>query len=1012
MQEDIREDILSEKERFAGKESIGLENVGLENTKQNIGQESIEQNSGQINNLVSVEKSSVESIEELNDRGFGQESSEQSLEQKLVGQKLTPLMQQYFKIRVKYPDILLMFQVGDFYEMFFEDAKKASAFLGIALTKRGTFDGKPIPLCGVPVHTMEHHLGKLVRAGFKVGVCDQLEEAVPGKVVERGITRVFTPGTIVDSKLLDEKSASYLFSFFPAEDKLGLLFGELLTAQLYATVLPIAANKALESELIRFFPDEILLPNNKNGRAYQSTFKSMGYFTTLENLDLENNDYLEDMHKWIGAQFDKNIVENLENSKPVLYALYNFYNYVNKNQVGAIEHFKSVNFYEPDDFLILDPATQKNLELIKNNQDASRKNSLFSVLDRAVTSMGSRTIKKWLLRPLVNKEAIELRLDAVQTMVKEVDVAQKVRESLSSISDIERVVGRIALRKAQVQDYVQLHGALCFVPDLRDALMQVPETMLLKIIASNFGDFSGIKNLIENSINTDETQDFIIKFGYDKKLDELRELVFNSNNKILELEEKEKKETGIASLKIGYNRVSGYYIEITKTNLHLVPSHYTRESTLSNRERFTCRELRDMQDGIVRAKSQIAQVENEIFESIKNKVRNHVQELRKFANALATLDALLSFSNVAYEQNYCRPVFNLLEKGNTGNANNYGQLISSEFCTGDILVKAGRHPVVEIVEDIDFVANDIVLNKSQSLWIITGPNMGGKSTFLRQTALISIMAQCGSFVPAQSACLSILDRVFTRIGSGDNLAGGKSTFLVEMEETALICNQATKNSLVILDEVGRGTSTYDGFAIAKAVVEYIYKKVGAKCLFATHYHELCDLQEVFPGIASYYAASKKHKDGIIFLYKMVKGVADGSFGIEVAKLADLPISLIKRAEEILHDLHNHAANSDKAFQQGLFGCAMPDAKSGELLASSGNQKFEHQKFENEKLEYEKLIKQNYDLERQLRDLSTKINEGERVIESLKSLDFDELSPKRALDFLWEMKKSVYENTKN
>jgi DNA mismatch repair protein MutS len=768
-------------------------------------------------------------------------------------QKLTPLMQQYFNIRETYNDQLLMFQVGDFYELFFDDAKKASACLGIALTKRGTFDGKPIPLCGVPVHTLDHHLAKLVRAGFKVAVCNQLHEAVPGKFVERGVTQVFTPGTITDSRLLDEKSASYLFSFFPTENSMGLLFGELLTAQLFATVLPSGNNKLLESEIGRFFPDEILMPNNKLGKSFQSFFKAMGYFTTLELLDLENQDYTKNLDNWVSGQFDKNVVENLNSNKSLLYALYNFYNYVNKNQVGAIEHFRALHFYEPDDFLILDPSCQKNLELLKNNQDGGRKNTLFSIMDKACTSMGSRMVKKWISRPLVKKEPIEQRLDAVQVLLKDVTLAQKVKEILVQIGDVERIVGRVALRRATVSDYIALSQALMIVPDLKEVLVNCENILLLKVIISYLGDFNKIYNLLVASINTDQSKDWIIKTGFDQKLDNLRELVFDSNNKILQLEEKEKRETGIQSLKVGYNRVSGYYIEITKTNLHLVPAHYTRESTLSNRERYTCRELRDMQDEIIRAKSQITQVETEVFETIKREVYSCVVDLRKLASALANLDALLSFSSLAYDYGYVRPVF--------GASESICDSISDNIVSGDIFIEAGRHPVVEICENVNFIPNDVILNSEQSLWIITGPNMGGKSTFLRQAALICIMAQCGSFVPAKSANLSILDRVFTRIGSGDNLAGGKSTFLVEMEETALICKQATKNSLVILDEVGRGTSTYDGFAIAKAVVEYIHTKIGAKCLFATHYHELNALGETFPAIASYHAASKNIKMG-------------------------------------------------------------------------------------------------------------------------------------------------------
>ncbi|MFC1842522.1 DNA mismatch repair protein MutS [Candidatus Dependentiae bacterium] len=899
-------------------------------------------------------------------------------------QKLTPLMQQYFKIREEYRGAILLFQVGDFYEMFFDDAKKASAFLGIALTKRGTLNGEPIPLCGVPLHALDHHLTKLVKGGFKVAICDQLEEATPGKVVERGVTRVLTPGTLTDSNLLDDKSASYLFSFFPTEDRWGLLFGELLTAQLFATILPTSYNKSLETELVRFFPDEILLPHTKLGKSFQSVFKKLGYFTSLEHLDIANKDYTKSIDSWILGQFSKNIVENLNENNALLYALYNFYAYVSKNQAGALEHFRALHFYEPDDFLVLDPSTRKNLELVKNNQDGSRRNTLFALMDKASTSMGSRMVKKWLSRPLVKKEAITQRLDVVERLVQDISFNQKIREFLVQIGDIERIIGRIALRRGLLNDYIVLTRALEIIPELKEILVVCEDTVLLKVICSYIGDFSKIHGLLSSSINSDSSKDWIIKAGFDNKLDELRELVFNSNNKIVELEQKEQKETGINSLKIRYNKVHGYFVEVTKANMHLVPERYKRQQTLANRERYTCRELRDLQDEIVRAKSQIERVEKEVFETIKNEVYSTVVDLRKLAHALAHLDALLSLANCAYDYGYTRPVFNQKR---------------------EIIINQGCHPVVQMNEYINFIPNDTVLNDKQSLWIVTGPNMGGKSTFLRQVALICIMAQCGSFVPAKAVSLSILDRVFTRIGSGDNLAGGKSTFLVEMEETALICKQATDKSLVILDEVGRGTSTYDGFAIAKAVVEYIHTKIGAKCLFATHYHELNALKDIYPAIESYYASSKKHKDGILFLYKIVKGVADGSFGLEVAKLADLPKSLIMRAKNVLKGLEEHKVLSSSFDSRKKLIVSSDPCKDSESCGARQDYRGAMADLERQK---EVALSQNVDLEEQIEDLQKRLQalrDIEKIAKKLGNIDYNELSPKKAFDLLWEFKEN-------
>jgi len=858
--------------------------------------------------------------------------------------RLTPLMQQFFQIRKEHSDTLLFFQVGDFYELFFEDAQKASSFLGIALTKRGTLDGKPIPLCGVPVHALDHYLSKLVRGGFKVAICDQLEEATPGKVVRRGVTQVLTPGTLTSSELLDEKAASYLFSFFPMQNQWGLLFGELLTAQLFATVLPRKSDKLLESELARFFPDEILLPQTKLGKPFQSMFKRMGYFTTLSQLQVEDKEQASKLDDWFVKQkFKKQTLKTITEHASLRYAIHNFYYYVLKNQSSALEQFNAIHFYQPDDFLMLDPATQRNLELVKNSVDGGRKRTLFSVVDKAVTAMGSRMIRKWLIRPLVKKKAIEQRHDVVQCMVEHVVSTQKLQELLEQIGDIERIIGRIALGRGTHHDFLGLKRALSDFPRLQQFLFSELSTMLLQHIAQRIGNFQELYALLENALNEDFSKDWIIKQGFDLQLDSLRMLVGSGNKKMLELEQKEKESTGINSLKVRYNKVHGYYIEVTKPNAHLVPERYKRQQTLVGRERFTTEELRALQNEMVQASGDSAIAEKELFEKIKLIVLSSISGLRKAAHALAHLDALYGFALSAYDAGYIRPVIHE---------------------NRDIIIKQGRHPVVEQTVDSAFIPNDVVLTDSQSLWIITGPNMGGKSTFLRQVALISVMAQSGSFIPAQSAQLPILDRVFTRIGSGDNLAGGKSTFLVEMEETALICTQATKNSLVILDEVGRGTSTFDGLAIAQAVVEYIFTDVQARCLFATHYHELTTLKDRLDGIESFYAASKKTSKGILFLYKIIKGVADGSFGLEVAKLAQLPNQLIQRADSILHGLTNG-------------GHIVPAVQTSQSEC--------HEK------EVEVLV------------LRSELEQAIQKLEKLKNIDYDNLSPKKAFDLLWDLK---------
>ena len=848
--------------------------------------------------------------------------------------KCTPLMQQYFALKKQHEDAFLLFQVGDFYELFFEDAQKAALFLGITLTKRGTMDGNPIPLCGVPVHTLDHYLTKLIRGGFKVALCDQLEAAQPGKMVDRGVTRVFTPGTLVETALLNEKSASYLFTFLPLEHEWGLLFGELLTAQLFATTIPINSERALESELARFFPDEIVLPHNKLGKQFQTYFKRLGYATTFVGQD----DTLPAYDQSAYASYAPHVAQYVSKHESLGLALRTFYAYLNKTQSTTVPHFSSLHVYKPEDFLVLDSATQHNLELVKNSTDGSAKYTLFSVIDRAVTAMGSRMIRKWLLRPLLEKEAIEQRQDVVEHCVNDVFFTQQLAEQLREVGDIERIIGRIAFGRSPISDYRTLVHALGRIPHIKQ-LIAGKTSVLLKLAHSALLNFTDLQALLEAALNDDNEQEYIIKKGFDAQLDKMRILVNQSNERILALEKHEQEKTGIGSLKVRYNAVHGYYIEVTKTHLNAVPGHYKRQQTLVGRERFITPELQELQHEIFKARNEIDQREKELFESVKATVYQHVSALRKTAYALAQLDALLGLAHCALDNGYIKPLFS---EGR------------------DIHIQAGRHPVIEQQVTAGFIANDTQLDDDHSLWIITGPNMGGKSTYLRQVALICIMGQIGSFVPARSAQLALLDRVFTRIGSGDNLAGGKSTFLVEMEETAAICTYATERSLVILDEVGRGTSTFDGLALAQAIVEYIHAQVKARCLFATHYHELALLKDTYPGIVSYYAASKKTAHGIVFLYVMVAGIADGSFGIEVAKLAQVPLEIIARAETILQQLEQ---KQDTSYVPA----------------------------ENDTIQI--IPQETYDQHNAAL---------QSMYDQLKAIDYENLSPKQAFDILWKL----------
>lgn len=867
-------------------------------------------------------------------------------------QGLTPLMQQYFDLRRQFDDAILLFQVGDFYELFFDDAQKVSSFLGIALTKRGTFQGQPIPLCGFPVHVLDHYVAKLVRGGFKVALCQQLEQAVAGKMVPRGVTQVFTPGTLTSETLLDAKSASYLFAFFPMKDSWGLLFSELLSSQLHATVVPIGGERSLETELYRFLPDEVLLQAQAAGTGkFEDFFKQRGFFTTRHKIDSEQEN-LEIVENWCQQQFSQSSYDQLHQSPALTHALSLWHSYLAKNQKDALSQFKEINFYSPDQFLLLDGATSKNLDIVANSADGSKKNSLVACMDRAVTPMGSRMIRRWLLRPLVDVHAIMQRQQVVSFFVAHPQILARFTNLFEQFGDLQRIVGRIALQKAGIKDYAQLGRIACLVPELKTLLEQCSADLLQQALGVCI-DVSQLYTLLTTACNDDELQlDWIIKKGFDAHLDYLRDCIALTDQKLLDLEVAEQKRTGISTLKIRQNSVQGFYIEVTKANSELVPADYIRQQTLVGRERYTMPILQQMQAQALQAQLTIASYEKELFLQVKEKVTQFITPLRKIAEAIATTDALVGFAIVAYENGYTCPQFNNQQ---------------------DIIIRDGKHPVIAAQLQHQFIANDTNLTDAESLWIVTGPNMGGKSTYLRQVALICILGQCGSFVPARAASLPILDRVFTRIGAGDNLAEGKSTFLVEMEETAQICLLATSRSLVILDEVGRGTSTFDGLALAQAVVEYLYEKIQARCLFATHYHELTYLQDHFDGIATYYADSKKTAHGILFLHKIVKGVARQSFGLEVAKIAKLPSSVLIRAQGLVQQFEQ------KDHQQGQL-TFLPPAKN---------------------------IKNDQQWEDQYKNLSMKFEQQQNLLDKLQNLDCNELSPKQAFDVLWDLQKQSY-----
>lgn len=848
-------------------------------------------------------------------------------------------MQQYHAIKEQFVDALVFFQVGDFYELFYEDAKKAAQALGIALTARGKNAGEPIPLCGVPVHAKDHYVGRLVKSGFKVVICDQTEEAKPGKIVQRSVVAVLTPGTLTDQTLLDNKSASYLLSYMPNEQGWGILCAEIMTAQLFATQLPPANERALEAELIRFFPDEILVPaHSLSNVALQ--LSSKGYYVT----SMPESVSYEKFQEWLVTQFDADTVGKLKRLQPVYQACDMMYRYLEQTKSPVLHHLQQITWYEPEQFLMLDSATVSNLELVRNNRNGTAEHTLFGLLDKASTAMGSRMIKKWIVRPLTNQAAISHRHDIVELLTHNIGIHERIIRELRKLADLERVVGRIAVGRAAVQDYRALTTSIELFPQIFNLIASYTQYPFISHICTQLNNFDQLRLLLTTTLNNDSALPWIIQKGYDTQLDRMRELSEHAHEKILQLEQAEQKNTGINSLKIRYNGAFGYSIEITKANLDSVPSYYVRQQTLVGRERFMVPELAKLQTEIVHAKAHAHAYEQELFDVLKRSVSGYVAQLRKVAHALAQLDALSALASCAFEYHYIRPVMT------------QDQIID---------IQQGRHPIVERNVQHAFIPNDLHLDSAQSTLIITGPNMGGKSTFLRQTALICIMAHIGSFVPASRAHISILDRVFTRIGAGDSLAQGQSTFLVEMNETSAICNTATAHSFVILDEVGRGTSTYDGLAIAHAVAEYITTHVKARCLFATHYHELASLKSAITGVELYQAATTKVENKVIFLYQILPGVAPGSFGIEIAKLAQLPARIISRAQNILDNI-----SSDSNISERVVDKISPSSHANAFISEK---------------ELEKVTQvKNY----------------------LNQLDYDNLSPRQAFDALWKLKELI------
>ncbi len=805
---------------------------------------------------------------------------------------LSPMMKHYIETKDKYRDCFLFYRLGDFYEMFFDDAILASRELEITLTGKDCGLPERAPMCGIPFHAAENYIEKLIEKGYKVAICEQLEDPATCKgIVKRDVIRIVTPGTVIESNMLDEKENNYIMSIYQKGVYFGISICDITTGDFYASEIKETNNfQILLDEIARYSPAEII--TNKlffevqdNVKLIRDRFKV--YISAVDDgLFEESDENLKDNFRFLDNT--ENELVKIDDKKLVIASANALLEYLNITQKVKLEHINTIKIYDINKYMSLDMNARRHLELTEKMRDKTKKGTLIWVLDKTSTSMGGRMLKRWVNNPLLSVQRINDRLHAVEELKNNIMLRDDVEEALKKVYDIERLIGKIAFGNANARDMISLKTSLSQLPEIKQAL-STTKTEMLNSLYKNLDILEDVRQLIEISIIDEPpitiTEGGIIKNGYNEEVDTYRKATTEGKNWLIELEAKEKAATGIKNLKVGFNKVFGYYIEVTKSNLSLVPDTYIRKQTLTNGERFITEELKELENSILGAQEKVVGLEHRIFLEIRDKISTQIERIQQTANIVSTLDVLVAFAKVSEDYNYTMPI------------------IDEE---GEIDIKAGRHPVIEkMLPRNEFVDNDTYLNNNTDRFsIITGPNMAGKSTYMRQVALIVIMAQIGCFVPASYAKIGIVDKVFTRVGASDDLSMGQSTFMVEMSEVATILKNATQNSLVILDEIGRGTSTYDGLSIAWAVVEYLSdkEKIGCKTLFATHYHELTQLEEKVEGVKNYSVAVKEKGEDVIFLRKIVKGGTDESYGIHVAKLAGVPKAVTKRSGEILRTL--------------------------------------------------------------------------------------------------------------
>ncbi|MEG1043610.1 MAG: DNA mismatch repair protein MutS [Oscillospiraceae bacterium] len=816
-------------------------------------------------------------------------------------EELSPMMQQYMAVKEQHKDHIIFFRLGDFYEMFFDDAILAAKELELTLTGRDCGMKERAPMCGVPYHSCEPYIARLIKKGYKVAICEQVEDPKTAKgIVKREIIRVITPGTLIEANMLDEGTNNYIASLYNDKNFFGAAFVDVSTGEVFATEFEDIDNSKIRNEISRFSPKEIVFNGAFLDKTEVTKFIKDKVNCCVECMD--DNIYIQNnIESKICKQFNaQNLFElSMDGKKYAALALIAALNYINETHKNGLERIITLSVYSGNQFMVLDSNARRNLELTETMLTKDKKGSLLWVIDKTKTPMGKRLIRSWIEKPLVNPIVINKRINAVDELFNDNILREELNVILSGIYDIERLMTRIVYGSTGPRELKSLEQTAKKLPQLKERIKDTKSDFLQEIY-NDIDLLEDMKELIEISITDDPPvtlkDGWVIKVGYNEELDNIRSIITDTKKYLAKIETDEREKTGIKNLKIGYNKVFGYYIEISRGSINMAPDRYIRKQTLANCERYITQELKELEEQISSAGDKMYSLEQELYEEVRLAIAGNLVRTQQTASAIAKLDVFASFATVSQNMHYARPIVNL----------------------SDIInIKDGRHPVVEAISQSSFVCNDTYLDRRDNqIAIITGPNMAGKSTYMRQTAIIVLLAQIGCFVPASYAEIGVIDGIFTRVGASDDLASGQSTFMVEMNEVASILKSATSNSLLILDEIGRGTSTFDGMSIARAVLEYISdrRKLGAKTLFATHYHELTDLEQQLDNVKNYNIAVKKNKDDIIFLRKIVPGGTDDSFGIEVSKLAGIPDWIIKRAFSILKELENNSAQPVKFTQ--------------------------------------------------------------------------------------------------